>query len=148
MSPFPGVWAIATVANMPTQTEFDDAARALRATLSTLATSRRHLAAARSADTITGGSVAAVVDAALAVAQANVDELGHRVESLASLCDQRSRACADHVAALARWNVRYELWERAMQRYRSSVDDQLHTAPWPGPAPQRPAAPYAWVAPA
>ncbi len=147
MSPFPRSAGTGTVAAMPTQTDFDEAARTLRGTLATLATSRRHLGAAQANDSLSGGSIALLVDAALSVSQANVDDLAGRVESLASLCDQRARTCAEHSAALERWRVRSEQWERDMMRYRGSVDDPLRTIPWPGPAPVRPVAPYAWVEP-
>lgn len=136
-----------TVAAMPTQTDFDEAARALRATLVTLSTSRRHLHSAHAADAIVGGSIAPVVDAALTASQANVDRLAGEVESLAVLCDQRSRVCAEHVAALDRWRTRYARWEHDMSRWRSAIDP-LVSMPWPGPAPARPTPPYSWVAPA
>lgn len=147
MSPFPTSHRLRTVAAMPTQIEFDEAARTLRATLVTLTTSRRHLHAAQAVDAIVGGSIAPVVDAALTITQANVDRLAGEVEGLASLCDQRSRVCADHAAALARWRVRYAQWEGDTYRWRMAADDPLVSVPWPGPAPARPTAPYSWVAP-
>lgn len=132
---------------MPTQTEFEQAAHTLRGSLDALHASRRHLAGAQGTEAITGGPIAAVVDAALTVSQANIDRLANQVEHLAVVCDGRARVCAEHAAALARWQARYSLWEREMWRYRMAIDDPLAHVPWPGPAPVRPAAPYAWVAP-
>lgn len=133
---------------MPTRSDFDDAAQALRGTLASLATCHRRLRDADRADAIEGGSVAPLVGAALLVAQANVDRIANRVEALAGECDRRAQVCADHAAALARWTVDRERWELAMGVYRAALGDPARSVPWPGPAPVRPVAPYAWVAPA
>lgn len=132
---------------MPTAADFTNAASALRLVVADLAVGRRQLDHVRTSRAVAGGRVASLVDAALAVSQANTDDLARRVEWLAATCDRRARVAAEHAAAILQWQRRNEAWERAVRAHRAALDDPTLLAPHPGPPPTRPVAPYPWVDP-
>ena len=119
----------------------------LRSTFDGVAAGHRHVVAAREADAIASPSLGPLIDVALAVATADIDRIGTRVEALAELCDRRATVCAEHEADLWRWEQRRVAWEQAHGRYRSAVADPDAWVPHPGPPPPRPIAPYPWVEP-
>jgi hypothetical protein len=132
---------------VPTDTDFEQAARTFRLAAELVGNSRRELGLVTATRAVGGGSVAAVVDAAVAVVGADTDEVGRRIDALADLCERRALVCAEHAAELARWRIRYDAWERAVERYRMALDDPTRIAASPGSAPPRPIAPASWVEP-
>ena len=132
---------------MPHQADFRHASATLRGALDWMATSRRHVDAARTTDTIAGGTVAVVATTALDISLIDHAATALHISALAELCDRRAVICAHHEYDLAVWGQRYERWERAIQRWRTTADDPTTQVPWPGPAPVRPVAPFAWVEP-
>jgi hypothetical protein len=127
---------------MPAEWEYVAAARQLRAERDRILTAMSALDRTHSNPTVSGGSVATVVGASLAVSVANARRSGERLHELAALCDQRAAVCARHAATLLQWQRRVDHWDEAVRRRRLDP-----TLPDPGPAPPRPVAPYAWVAP-
>ena len=96
----------------------------------------------RVAPTLSGGTVAAVVQTGLDVSATNARDTVARLDQLAALCDRRAGICADHAAALLQWQRRSDRWDEAVSRRRADP-----TLPDPGPAPVRPTAPFPWVSP-
>lgn len=127
---------------MPGQWEFEQAARSLRAVRDRIDGARTVLDGARTAPSVSGGTVADVVQAALDVSASNARDVVTRLSDLASLCDRRAAVCADHAAALLQWQRRTDRWDEAARLHRLDP-----TAPDPGRAPPRPVAPFSWVEP-
>lgn len=127
---------------MPSEREFLGAARVVRAERDRLHAAGLVIDRAGAAPTLSGGTVAAVVQAGLEVSGHNLRRSVEHLEQLAMLFDRRAAVCAQHGAALFQWQRRYEDWD-ALQRQRR-VDPTL---PDPGPPPARPVPPAAWVEP-
>jgi hypothetical protein len=127
---------------MPTQADFEQAARTFRTTRDGLGAPLTALEQASGAPTMSGGSIAPVVQTGLDVSIGNTRSAVDALDALAVLCDRRAGVCADHAAALGHWHRRREHWDAAAQRRRTDP-----TAPDPGPPPLRPVAPHAWVLP-
>ncbi len=137
----------AYVPSVPTQSDFEHAARLARTTRDQLADVHRTLTSTRAERAVAGGTVGPLVDTGLGVATLGVEQLVHHLHDLATTCDRRAAVCAEHAEAIARWNHRTDQWEFAMARHREGLIDPTRAAPHPGPAPRRPSPPAPWVEP-
>ena len=117
----------------------------LRSALGAVSASSLQVSAAHAAEAIVSPSLSPLIDAALAGASADIGAIGGQIEALASLCDDRAVVCAEHEADLERWHHRMAVWRGDWFRWQNAGPDEY--APWPGPQPPRPTAPYSWVDP-
>lgn len=130
---------------MPTQAEFRAAASMLRSSTTSVSAGRQDVVATQRAQPILSPTLGPLIDTALSVSVADLDLVGTQIEALASLCDERATVCADHEEELRRWAQRQAIWRNAWFRWQNAAPDEY--APWPGPAPVRPTAPFHWVDP-
>lgn len=117
----------------------------LRNSLSSVTAGRQEVVAAQHAQAIISPTLGPLIDTALSVSAADIDLVGTQIDALAQLCDQRATVCADHEDELRRWAQRQAMWRNAWFRWQNAGPEEY--APWPGPSPARPIAPFAWVDP-
>ena len=87
------------------------------------------------------GGPSMVVGWAFDAAVADLDQLGRVGASLFDELHRRAGLCDQYTAALQRHTDAHRRWVAALDRYRATVATD-HPAPWPGPEPLPPVAPF------
>lgn len=130
---------------MPTAADHRAEADSLGRTLDDLADMRAALARDRDGHGVRSGT-GHVIDWAIAAAVTHVDELGRLTTSLVEELRRRAALCDQYGADLQRYEDAHARWRAAIHRYRDTTGTG-HAAPWPGPAPVPPAAPFPGAVP-